>query len=551
VVLREWWRGGVIYQVYPRSFQDSNGDGIGDLPGVLRRLDYLASLGIDAIWLSPFFQSPQADMGYDVSDYKQVDPRFGSLDDFDSLVREAHARGIRIIIDQVLSHTSDRHPWFQESRLSRTNARADWYVWSDPKRDGSPPNNWNSLFGGRAWEWNSGRRQYYFHNFLIEQPDLNFHNPAVQDAVLDVMRFWLERGVDGFRLDTVNYYFQDKLLRPQPPAKRKKHLPYAVNPYDMQEQKYSKSQPENVEFLKRVRKLLDGFPERTSVGEVGDSRSTQLMADYTSDGDKLHMCYSFDMLGPEFTAEHFRTRVERVLSAGPDSWPCWSFSNHDVERHVSRWAKHGASPAALARQTATLLLSLRGSVCLYQGEELGLPETSLLFEELTDPRGIRFWPEDRGRDGCRTPIPWDEGEAPNGFTTGTPWLPVKPPASALNVQAQEADPDSLLHFYRSALAFRKAHPALVDGDIAFLKANEPVLAFRRSTDAESILCVFNLSPEPVRIALTGDAEVLSSLNADRSRARLTLGGNGYALFAEKPEEGPLELKFNRRRKRAV
>ena len=255
--MREWWRGGVIYQVYPRSFQDTNGDGVGDLPGIMRRLDHIASLGVDCIWLSPITQSPQADMGYDVSDYKEVDRLFGTLEDFDNLVERAHALGLKVIMDQVLSHTSDKHPWFRESRLSRTNSRADWYVWADPRRDGTPPNNWPSVFGGRAWEWNPSRGQYYFHNFLIEQPDLNFHNPDVQDAVLDVMRFWLERGVDGFRLDTVNYYFHDRQLRNNPAARRPKHLPYAVNPYDMQEHKFAKSQPENVTFLKRVRKLLD------------------------------------------------------------------------------------------------------------------------------------------------------------------------------------------------------------------------------------------------------------------------------------------------------
>ncbi|MGV3651977.1 MAG: alpha-amylase family glycosyl hydrolase, partial [Devosia sp.] len=289
----EWWRGAVIYQVYPRSFQDSNGDGIGDLPGILRRLDYLASLGIDAIWLSPIFPSPQADMGYDVSNYTDIDPLFGSLEDFDSLIKGAHERGLKVIIDQVLSHTSDHHPWFRESRVSRTNARADWYVWADPKPDGSPPNNWPSVFGGRAWEWNATRRQYYLHNFLTSQPDLNFHNPAVQDAVLDVMRFWLERGVDGFRFDTVNYYFHDAQLRSNPPVKRPEHLPYAVNPYDMQEHKFSKSQPENIAYLKRVRQLMDEFPGTTTVGEVGDShKAVQLMAEYTSGTDKLHMCYS-------------------------------------------------------------------------------------------------------------------------------------------------------------------------------------------------------------------------------------------------------------------
>ena len=551
--MRDWWRGGVIYQVYPRSFQDTNGDGIGDLPGIMHRLDHIARLGVDAVWLSPIFESPQDDMGYDVSNYVDVDRIFGTLEDFDSLIQRAHALGLKVIIDQVLSHTSDRHPWFRESRVSRTNARADWYVWADPKRDGSPPNNWPSVFGGRAWEWNPSRGQYYFHNFLTSQPDLNFHSPAVQDAVLDVMRFWLERGVDGFRLDTVNYFFHDAALRNNPAARRPRHLPYAVNPYDMQEHRFSKSQPENVEFLRRVRKLLDEFPNTTSVGEVGDShKGLTLMSEYTSGGDKLHMCYSFEMLGEQFSAEHFRTRVQRFFAAGEDSWPCWSFSNHDVNRHISRWGAYSLDPAALGRQTAALLLSLRGSICIYQGEELGLPEADILFEELTDPPGIRFWPEYKGRDGCRTPIPWEEGESPNGFTTGKPWLPVKQVHSVLNVAAQEVDSNSMLSFYREALAFRKQHTALIDGDIEFLKAGEPILAFRRKSEAESLVCIFNLSPGTVRVTMTG-AEAGSLLPISRGaqlgRTRLTLQANGFALFSEPPGSGGLAIRFNRRPRR--
>ncbi|WP_108462281.1 alpha-glucosidase [Devosia naphthalenivorans] len=533
--MTEWWRGGVIYQVYPRSFQDSNGDGVGDLPGIIRRLDHIQSLGVDCIWLSPITRSPQADMGYDVSDYQDVDPLFGSLHDFDSLLEQAHARGLKVIMDQVVSHTSDLHPWFQESRLNRTNARADWYIWADPLSDGSPPNNWPAVFGGRAWEWNPTRGQYYMHNFLTSQPDLNFHNEAVQQAVLDVMRFWLERGIDGFRLDTVNYYFHDKQLRSNPPNKLPEHLAYAVNPYDMQEHKYSKSQPENVAFLRRVRSLLNEYPGATSVGEVGDShRSVELMAEYTSGGDTLHMCYGFDFLGPEFDPEHFRSRIEKFFRTGPDGWPCWSFSNHDVPRHLTRWAPFSQQSQALARQAAALVLSLKGSVCLYQGEELGLPETDLLFEELTDPRGIRFWPEDKGRDGCRTPMPWEHGEAPNGFTTGTPWLPVKPSHSMLNVADQNADPASTLAFYRRILQWRKAHPVLATGEIAFIDTDEPILAYQRSNGDTAMLCVFNLSaeaPELTAIGLDGAELDPISTGATLSANTLALQPNGYAFVS--------------------
>ena len=534
----QWWRGCVIYQIYPRSFQDSTGNGIGDLCGILNRLEHVAELGADAIWLSPFFTSPMADMGYDVSNYKDVDPLFGSLEDFDQIVAHAHGLGLKVIIDQVLSHTSDQHPWFKESRISTGNARADWYVWADPKPDGTAPNNWLSVFGGPAWEWNTSRRQYYLHNFLPEQPDLNFHNPDVQDAILDILRFWLERGVDGFRFDTVNFYFHDKKLRDNDSLPRNNQLP-DINPYEMQDQLFSKNQPQNLDFLKRVRALLDEFDATTSVGEVGDSlRAIELMADYTRDNDKLHMAYSFDLLGPQFTAEHFRSRVENFKKGAPDGWPCWSFSNHDVTRHVSRWADHAVSRQALAKQTIALLASLQGTICIYQGEELGLPEADILFEELTDPPGIRFWPEYKGRDGCRTPIPWETGHPPNGFTTGKPWLPVKLPHSVLSVEHQVHDPDSVLSFYKKLLAYRRARPALVTGEITFLDTPEPVLAYIRTNNESAHLCIFNLSPDKVKLvvddikklALSPLSHAASTTCAHSGCEKLHLQGNGFALF---------------------
>ncbi|WDR02419.1 alpha glucosidase [Devosia algicola] len=545
--MQEWWRGGVIYQVYPRSFQDSDGDGVGDLPGIMSRLDHIASLGVDCLWLSPIFESPQADMGYDVSNYTDIDRLFGSIEDFDSLIARAHSLGLKVIVDQVLSHSSDHHPWFTESKLSRTNARADWYIWADPLEDGSPPNNWPSVFGGRAWEWNSTRRQYYMHNFLAAQPDLNFHNPAVQDAVLDVMRFWLERGIDGFRFDTVNYFFHDEMLRSNPPARRPEHLPYAVNPYDMQEHVYSKSRPENVVFLTRVRALLDEFPGTTSVGEVGDShQAVELMAEYTSGGDKLHMCYSFEFLGEEYTASHFRTRIESFFNASGDGWPCWSFSNHDVRRHITRWAPFSQHPVELGQQAAALLMSLKGSVCLYQGEELGLPEADINFEELTDPPGIRFWPEYKGRDGCRTPMPWEKGDAPNGFTTGKPWLPVKANHALLSVAAQSQDPASMLNFYRQILAWRRRQPALVTGDIEFFDTAEPVLAFRRTIGDTAIICLFNLSAQSLDLTLGGLDNAIEpdpvSRRATLKDQILTLGANGFG-FIETPAAETISVQF--------
>ncbi|QQR38260.1 alpha-glucosidase family protein [Devosia rhizoryzae] len=537
--MTEWWRGGVIYQVYPRSFQDSNGDGVGDLAGIIDRLDHIASLGVDCIWLSPITQSPQADMGYDVSDYMQVDPLFGSLRDFDVLIERAHALGIKVIMDQVVSHTSDQHPWFAESSFSRENTKADWYVWADANPDGTPPNNWLSVFGGSAWEWHTARKQYYLHNFLTSQPDLNFHNPKVQDAVLDVMRFWLDRGLDGFRLDTVNYYFHDAKLRSNPPLAALNGKP-AVNPYDMQSHRFSKSQPENVDWLRKVRALLNDYPGTTTVGEVGDDeRGVELMRQYTSGSDLLHMCYSFDFLGPKFTAAHFRGKVEAFFAGGETGWPCWSFSNHDVIRHMTRWAPHSVSAHDLARQAAALIMTLKGSVGLYQGEELGLPEADILYEELTDPRGKRFWPEDKGRDGCRTPMPWEHGMLHAGFTTGTPWLPVKHAAAALSVETQNADPNSTLNYYRQILSWRKSHPALVTGDIQFFDTDEPVLAYRRSAGNKDLICVFNLSAEERTVALNDIELTLEpvSHNAALDGSSLVLGPNGSAVVPAPAGEG--------------
>jgi len=400
----EWWRGAVIYQVYPRSFQDSNGDGIGDLLGIVERLPYVASLGVDVVWISPFFTSPMHDFGYDVANYCDVDPMFGSLADFDSVVETAHALGLRVMIDLVLSHTSEEHPWFVESRASRDNPRADWYVWADAKPDGTPPNNWLSIFGGSAWHWDARRCQYYLHNFLPSQPDLNFHTPAVQEALLDVARFWLERGVDGFRLDTINFYFADKQLRDNPPlaeSARNATIAPKVNPYNYQDHIYSKNQPENLEFLRKLRAVMEPFGA-AAVGEVGDAqRGLEILGQYTAGDDLMQMCYAFELLSgtrPDAAAiANVFTHFNRVAA---DGWACWAYSNHDVQRHVSRWQ---LSPAA-ARTFATLLMCLRGSACIFQGEELGLPEADIAFDDIQDPYGREFWPEFKGRDGCRTPM---------------------------------------------------------------------------------------------------------------------------------------------------
>ena len=504
--MSEWWRGAVIYQVYPRSFQDSKGDGIGDLNGITNRLPHIASLGVDAVWLSPVFTSPMKDMGYDVSNYKDIDPSFGSLADFDALIARAHALGLKIIIDQVLSHTSDKHLWFHESRKNRHNEFADWYVWAEPKPDGSPPNNWPSVFGGSAWEWEPRRRQYYLHNFLIEQPDLNMHNPAVQEAILDIMRFWLARGVDGFRLDTVNYYFHDLALRDNPPNPDMKPSDTPAEIYGWQSHEYSKNRPENIAFLRKMRATTDEFDARMMVGEVGDSGDIgiRLMADYTRGTGLLHMCYNFEMLGPKFGARHFRHIIEGFQKGAADGWPSWSFSNHDVPRHVTRWQAHGKDADALAKLSVALLMSFEGTIGIYQCEELGLPEAELAYQELTDPPGLRFWPEVKGRDGCRTPMVWESASPHGGFSSATPWLPVKGPHLEKAVDLQEGQADSVLNAYRTIIAFRKSSPALQRGRTAFIDLPEPVLAFHRMVDDQVITCVFNLSAKPVDVKLSGD-----------------------------------------------
>jgi alpha-glucosidase len=495
-----WWRGAVIYQIYPRSYQDSNGDGIGDLAGIVQRLPHIARLGADAIWISPFFTSPMKDFGYDVSDYCDVDPMFGTLGDFDAVVKTAHDLGLRVMIDLVLSHTADAHPWFQQSQTNRTNPKADWYVWADPKGDGTAPNNWLSIFGGSAWQWHGGRGQYYLHNFLVSQPDLNFHCDAVQEALLDVARFWLKRGVDGFRLDTINFYIADKYLRdnpPLPPALRNNTIAPTVNPYNHQLHLFDKNQPENLEFLKKFRAVLNPY-NAAAVGEVGDAqRGLEIMAEYTSGGDKVQMCYPFEMLQPtRLTAGLLADTFARMNAVAPDAWPCWAYSNHDVIRHITRWSLSDQA----AKTYTTLLMCLRGSVCLYQGEELGLPEADIAYADLQDPYGIQFWPEFKGRDGCRTPMPWVTDNANAGFSDAKPWLPVVTSHLPRSVAAQDAEAGSMLRHYRAALAMRRAHPALVTGDMTMLATEGEVARFTRTGD-ETIFCAFNLSDQPATCSL--------------------------------------------------
>ncbi|MTH99815.1 alpha-glucosidase [Roseibium sp. RKSG952] len=502
---QDWWRGAVIYQIYPRSFQDSNGDGIGDLKGVTSRLDYIAGLGVDAIWLSPFFTSPMADFGYDVSDYEDVDPMFGTLADFDEMLREAHTRGLRVIIDLVISHTSDQHAWFRQSRSSRDNQKADWYVWAEPNPDGTPPNNWLSIFGGPAWEWDSVRCQYYLHNFLASQPDLNFHNPDVQDAVLEAARFWLDRGVDGFRLDTVNFYFHDRHLRDNPPLPAGATLTgvETSNPYAFQLHLHDKTQPENLGFLERLRELLDAYPGATSVGEIGADRAViKTTAAYTEAGKRIHMAYSFDLLSTARSAAYIRDTIEGMENGIGSGWPSWALSNHDVVRVATRWGE-GLQQDRFAPLSLALVTSLRGTPCIYQGEELGLTEADVPFDKLQDPYGIRFWPRFKGRDGCRTPMPWTGDDARAGFTTGDPWLPVAPEHRERPVSTQAGDPASVLARTGAFLKWRKDQPALKTGAIRFLDSPAETLVFLRELEGETVLCAFNLADEAATIRLPG------------------------------------------------
>ncbi|WP_192022760.1 alpha-glucosidase family protein [Shewanella sp. WPAGA9] len=491
-----WWRGGVIYQVYPRSLMDSNGDGVGDLQGIIAKLDYIASLNVDAIWISPFFKSPMKDFGYDISDYLDVDPMFGTMNDFDELIAKAHKLNIKVVIDQVLSHTSDEHAWFKQSKLSRDNDKSDWYVWADPQEDGTAPNNWLAIFGGCAWEWEPRRQQYYLHNFLKSQPDLNFHNPEVRKAVLDNVEFWLKKGVDGFRLDAITFCYHDEQLRDNPakPKDQRQGRGFSEdNPYAYQYHYYNNTRPQTVGFIEDLRALINKYPGAVTLGEVSSEDSLATMAEYTQGDDRLHMAYSFELLTNDFSAAYIRQTVEELEASIGNGWPCWAIGNHDVQRVATRWGKGEANPD-LVKMLNGLLFSLRGSVCSYQGEELGLTEAPIEYEQLQDPFGITFWPMFKGRDGCRTPMPWDNAHLQAGFSQSKQtWLPIPDAHKQLAVDVQEQNSNSTLHAYRHFLAWRKDFPALIAGDIKFIDSSEPILAFTRHFETQTLLVIFNLA----------------------------------------------------------
>ncbi len=488
-----WWRDGIIYQIYPRSFADSNNDGLGDLPGITNKLDYLANLGVDALWLSPIYPSPDKDFGYDVSDYVDIDPRFGTLADFDLLLSEAHRRGLRIILDLVLNHTSDQHAWFLESRSSRNNPKADWYIWEPPS--GSPqfqrkwgerkrraPNNWQSIFGGPAWAYAPERDQYYYHMFVSEQPDLNWRNPDVRQAMLDVVRFWLERGVDGFRLDVFNMYFKDAQLRNNP-------LKPGLRAFDRQHHVYDCDQPEMIPLLQELRGILNSYPSRYAVGETFISTREKILR-YTG-ADKLHAAFNFEFTWSKFDpARYVRYILDwEELYAKHGIWPNYVLGNHDVPRMATRHTK-GEEDARL-KVLMAMLLTLRGTPYLYYGEEIGMRDIALKRSEILDPPGKRFWPFYKGRDGCRSPMQWDD-TAQAGFSSVNPWLPVHPDYQMRNVQIQGTDPNSLLNFTREIIKLRREKPALHHGDFTLLtRQPKDVLAYQRQTLQQTVLVVLN------------------------------------------------------------
>ena len=516
-----WWQTGVVYHVYPRSFQDADGDGVGDLDGITARLDHLAWLGVDALWIGPFYPSPQADFGYDVADYRGVDPLFGDLAAFDRLVAAARARGIRVVIDWIPNHTSDRHPWFAESRAGRDGPRRDWYVWRDPAPDGSPPNNWLSAFGGPAWTLDEPTGQMYLHSFLPEQPDLNWRHPALRRAMHDVLRFWLDRGVDGFRIDVANHVLKDPGLRDNPPhpAPSGGHKPTA--PYDRQRHVYDRDQPDAVDLYREVRALVDGHEhgrDRVLLGETFLAHDLPAWAAYFgggagSGGAAIHLPLNFGLLETAWTAPALREHVAAVEAAVPEhGWPSYVLGSHDERRLAGRLGPERA------RQAAVLLLMLRGTPTLYAGDEIGTPDVEIPLDRIRDPAALRTGIAGLGRDAGRTPMAWD-GTPSAGFSTAPPealWLPLHPAHEAINVEAEARDPGSILSLYRRLLSLRRAHPALHAGSYRALDDVPPdVFAWeRRHGDDRALvfLCLGGAAREVSvgagwrRAASTHDAE---------------------------------------------
>ncbi|GAB3903171.1 alpha-amylase family glycosyl hydrolase [Larkinella knui] len=518
-----WWQKGVIYQVYPRSYQDSNGDGIGDLPGLLQRLDYLKWLGVTAVWLSPIYPSPMADFGYDISDYQGIHPLFGSLADFDTLLAEVHQRNMKLILDLVPNHTSDQHPWFLESQSSRNNPKRDWYIWHDALPDGSVPNNWLSVFGGSGWEWDEPTQQYYYHGFLKEQPDLNWRNPAVQKAMLDVMRFWLDKGVDGFRVDVMWHMIKDDQLRDNPP--NPDYKPHMAT-YEQLLPVYSTDQPEVHDLVLQMREVLDGYSERMMIGEIY-LPIHQLVAYYGINGKGAHLPFNFQLLLLPWEARQIGAAVAQYEALLPaDGWPNWVLGNHDQPRITSRVGREQARVAAL------LLLTLRGTPTIYYGDEIGMRDVPIPFEEVQDPQGLNMPDKNLSRDPARTPMQWDA--SPNaGFTTGKPWLRLAGNFARENVQLQKEDPYSMLSLYKRLIALRQQEPSLMTGEYLPVYSDTQLIAYiRQAAGHARFLVVLNLSHRPGYFksqdpSLTGVVEIATfpELEGHEVGEAINLGGD--------------------------
>ena len=503
-----WWQRGVIYQIYPRSFQDSNGDGVGDLEGICERLDYCVELGVDALWLSPMFPSPMADFGYDVADYTDVDPLFGTLADFDRLLAEVKRRKLKLLLDFVPNHTSDRHAWFVESRASRHNARRDWYLWRDAAPDGGPPNNWLSHFGGSAWEWDAGTRQYYYHSFLKDQPDLNWRNPDVVGAMHDVMRFWLARGVDGFRIDVLWLLIKDEEWRDNP---TNPEFLAGMPLFRSQLATYTSDRPEIHDVVAGLRAVADEFAARLLIGEIYLPLE-RLVTYYGVDLGGVHLPFNFQLLRTAWQARSLAALIDRYEAAlPPGAWPNWVLGNHDNSRIATRVG------AAQSRTAAMLLLTLRGTPTLYYGDELGLGDVSIPPEQVQDPLEKNVPGKGLGRDPCRTPMQWDASDHA-GFSRSKPWLPLSADYRAVNVRAEETDGASLLSLYRQLLRLRKARPALSLGDYRPVPATGDLLAYLRTDAHERLLIVLNLGAMPAALELpsgSSQGRVLLSTALDR------------------------------------
>lgn len=490
-----WWQHGIIYQIYPRSFSDTNADGIGDLQGIIQHLDYLEDLGIDAIWLSPINPSPDVDFGYDVADYFDIDRKFGNLSDFDQLLSQAHRRNIHIILDLVLNHTSDQNSWFKESRKSKDNPYHDWYIWHDPSPKGGPPNNWQAIFGGTAWEYVPEIDQYYYHMFCKEQPDLNWRNDEVHKTMMNVFRFWLDLGVDGFRLDVFNMYFKHSKY-PNNPVNRK-----GLRKFDRQEHVYDVSQPEMIPIVEEIRQILNQYDDRYVVGETFLASPEQAIT-YIGEG-KLHAGFDYGFANSKWGADTFSSAIKKWDGLHcPNKWPNFFLNNHDSKRSATRYAK-GEDDAKL-KVLAAMHLTIKGTPFLYYGEEIGMRDIRLQRGQILDPVGKHYWPFNKGRDGCRSPMQWNENIF-SGFSNVKPWLPVHPNYVQRNVKLQAFNPDSLLNFYKDIIQLRRDHPALYMGDITFFDdKKKEVLAYTRQSVDEQILVLLNFENKTVSFEIPGE-----------------------------------------------